>query len=201
MAMTILHQGPGYTIAQEDVVHTAVPYGPVGHEDGDLNHGFVDLRDRPDWAASVPEAQRHPGFVALLVAVNEPGSCLMSIGCECSLFEVTPATEGGFTCYVGSYIDVIFRDPARGASAGGLVDLARALVRGVPVSREHHCCFEMIVQPLGAFFDVEGGHAPQLKSLGYGSSSDEAWAAFDHATFALAAAIRGLNQGAPRGAP
>src|SRR6267143_1753663 len=121
MAETILLQGPGWTIVQSDTHGPAVPYPAAVHDNG-ANHGFIDLRDRPELVALIPEVQRANGLAELLREINAPGSALMSMGCECSLFETTP--EGEPACYVGGYVDVTFRDPARNVGPA-LIELAK----------------------------------------------------------------------------
>ena len=86
MVDTIVMQGPGYTIARTDDVGTAVPYGGFDRPDGERNHGFIDLRDRPEVAASIPEAQDSNGMQAILLALNARGSRFMSLGCARGLF-------------------------------------------------------------------------------------------------------------------
>src|SRR4051812_40691073 len=98
MSEHVLLQGDGWAIVESDVPRTAVPYPSVGHDEGN-NYGFVDLRDRPELAARIPEAQGRPGLVELLGATNAVGSELMSLGCESVLRRrPDPAQEGEPTC-------------------------------------------------------------------------------------------------------
>jgi hypothetical protein len=90
-ADTIIMQGPGYTIAQTDTAATTLPYGPANRPDGRRNHGYVDLRDRPELVSEIPEVQGSQGMQAILRAPNSPESPLMSIGCERGTFPRTEA--------------------------------------------------------------------------------------------------------------
>src|SRR5713101_5473039 len=82
----VVMQGPGYTIARTETTETAIPYGAVDRPNGRRNHGFIDLRNYPERAVVVPEAQDSVGMQAILQAVNAPGFRFMSLGCERGLF-------------------------------------------------------------------------------------------------------------------
>ena len=194
MADEILKQGRGYMISQSDIAATAVPYGPADREDGDRNYGFVDLRDQPDLVDEIPEAKKSDGLAELLRAINAPGSALMSIGCECGAFSQEAAQEGGPTRYIGSYVAITFRDPGRNSEPKALIDLARAILGRVRIDERHIVTFEMILEPLKHFFGRSGCFELLVKPAGRGRCDQEAWEAFDHVTFATAAAIRRLQE-------
>jgi hypothetical protein len=197
--VTVVHEGNGYRIERSEGYGAPVPYGPEDHPDGDRNHGFIDLRDRPDLVAQIPEAQKSEGLAEFLRAINEPGSPLMSIGCECGLFKVESPQEGGPTEYVGGYIDLTFRDPFRNRDAEALVDLAVKIWRRVQMTNEHHAQYAFIVERLVDFFGMPGRYSLMVKPVGYGRSPEQAWRAFSYAASALGAAVRGLPRKARRG--
>jgi hypothetical protein len=87
MQAEILYQGPGYTIARTDTPETLVPYEPARRRNGDMNYGWIDLRDRPERVQDVPEAARSEGLSKVLRMIADPVSQIMSIGCECQAFE------------------------------------------------------------------------------------------------------------------
>src|SRR4051812_6141615 len=93
MADMVIMQDSGYTIAQTDEAETAVPYGSVDHHDGTRNNGFIDLRDRPELAATIPEAQASVGMQAILQAVNARGFRFMTLGCERGLVHRDPMKD------------------------------------------------------------------------------------------------------------
>ena len=190
MTERIVQEGPGFVIVQTDHWGPAVPYPGFEHEDGDRNHGFTDLRDRPDLVASIPEAQKSMGLAALLRAINEPCSPLMSLGCECAYFD----QEG----YVGGYIDVTFRDPRRNADPKALIGLATSILTGVPGNEVHYMSFAMVVEPLKLFFNLPGRYGLMMKPQGHGRLAADAWRAFDHAALALAGAVRSIVKTDPR---
>lgn len=62
-------------------VGNTVPYAPL--EDAvRRNHGFVDLRGRPDMVANVPEASESEALGLLLRRLADPASLLASLGCD-----------------------------------------------------------------------------------------------------------------------
>jgi hypothetical protein len=75
---TILFQSPGITIAFDPVAHTLAPYWRGLRPDG-INHGFVDLRDRPELVDSIPEVQENPFLRNLLVVLNRKDSRFISL--------------------------------------------------------------------------------------------------------------------------
>ncbi len=58
-----------------------VPYPPLEDEIR-RNHGFFDLRGNPAAVANIPETQQSPALVDLLVALAQPNSALISLGCD-----------------------------------------------------------------------------------------------------------------------
>lgn len=86
MSVTIIAQGPGYTIARTDDAGTTIPYGEVDRPDGQRNYGFIDLRDHPELATAIPEAQDSVGMQAILRALNAPGFRFLSLRCARALF-------------------------------------------------------------------------------------------------------------------
>lgn len=201
MPERIIHQGPGFTIAATDEAASMTHYGSVDHGDGHINHGFVDLTDRPDLVDAVPETQKSVALGSLLRAINAKGSPLMSIGCECGLFELENPRPDGETLQVGGYIDVTFRDPKRNDTESALLDLAVAILQRIPAPPEHLAVsYEMQIQPLKLFFGAGGHFGLMLKPLGYGHTSTEAWNAFEAATAGVEASLEELKRiaGEPR---
>lgn len=192
MASIIIAQGPGYTIARDDEPHSSVPYGPVDRHDGNRNHGFVDLVNRPELATSIPEAQRSAGLVRLLQAVNKPGSAFLTLGCECGLFQQDAKSNDEPDRYIGSYIAIAFRSPGFN-TAERIFELARCVLSRTAGSPVHHIGFEITITPLRTFFGHDGCFEMHTNALGYGRTDDQAWEAFGFACTALAAAIDQVN--------
>jgi hypothetical protein len=191
MANTILDQGPGYTIAIVEEAHGIVPYGSVVREDG-TNHGWVDLRDRPDLVDLIPEVRDLPGMQAILRTANDNQSPLMSIGCEKGLFPV----DGHYpiTHMVGGYIDLAFRiGDCNGPDQ--LIKLARLILSKVePTPPGVTTGYEFLVQPLKNFFGQGNRYALTLKPRGFGKSETKALEAFEIACMHAANALRGYTE-------
>jgi hypothetical protein len=64
-----------FEIEQEGMT---IPYPPL-FDKVRCNHGFIDLRGRPDLAAEIPEGSQSPALKALLVALSKPDSDLTPI--------------------------------------------------------------------------------------------------------------------------
>ena len=56
-----------------------VPYPPL-FDDMRRNHGFVDLRDRPELVDTIPEAIESPALRNLLIEMANQNSGLMTVG-------------------------------------------------------------------------------------------------------------------------
>jgi len=195
MPETIILQGDGYTIARTDDAGTAIPYGPADREDGARNHGFLDLRDRPELVRRIPEAQGSAGMQALLREVNAPGFRFMSLGCERAIFPRQSGRREDPNYLCGGYIQVAYRDSVLNAAPDRLIALAQRLLSGIGASSEHHIGFTMIVEPLRSFFGDANRYALMIKPLGYGNSRVVARSAWEHAARSIASGFAGLPRG------
>jgi hypothetical protein len=92
----------------EDQPVLTLPY-ERNFEDGRTNHGFRDLRGRPDLAAEIAEATASPALRALLVALAEPGARCFTIGCD---LKPWPPVEPGGDHQAAGYVQLIFSDLA-----------------------------------------------------------------------------------------
>jgi hypothetical protein len=191
MPERIIYQGPGFTVAVSDELHSMTHYGSADRGDGNFNYGFVDLRDRPDLVDTIPEVNKSVSLGNLLRSINARNSPLMSFGCECAEFPLEATYPTGETIQVGGYIDVTFRDPNKNQTESALIDVARAILSRIPAPTEGIAInFEMIVQPLKLFFGAAGHFALMIKPLGYGTTTGDAWKAFEYATAAVETSIR-----------
>jgi len=186
MGTRIIYEVPGATIEVSDEAGTLVPYGPAPREDS-YNHGWLDLRDAPELVDSVPEAQKSAGLAEVLRAFNEPGSPMMTIGCDCAAFN---DEESDPPFYVGSFIDVCFRDASKNTE-GRLVDVAGVLLNHIPPAPgDLHMSFNMQVAPLRSFFGQAGCYALMMRPRGAGLSPEHAMRSFDHAAREIARSYR-----------
>jgi hypothetical protein len=58
-----------------------VPYPPLTN-DLNRNHGFVDLRGRPDLVNAIPETKDSPALGLVLADLAAPSSQIMTLGCD-----------------------------------------------------------------------------------------------------------------------
>lgn len=189
MADQIIDQGPGYTIAISDTAETLVPYGPAQRPTGDVNHGWTDLRDHPEWVDRIPEAAKSKGLAELLRTMADPVSRVMSTACECAAFDQGAEGAGGPAWLVGGFVITVFRDEERNTDPQNFVELARYILGGIEPTSDHHIGFEMIVEPMKSYFGRSDCYDLMIKPFGRGASETDAWTAFDHAASAAAKAL------------
>jgi len=82
-----------------------VPYPPL-FNDIRRNHGFVDLRGRPDLAIEIPESSQSPTLKAILVELSEPDSPLFTLGCDLGTHE-EPWREESARHVAGGYVQLM----------------------------------------------------------------------------------------------
>ena len=82
-----------------------VPYPPLF--DGiRKNHGFVDLRGRPDLAAKILEGSQSRALKSLLVELSERGSPFFTIGCDLGSHE-EPESDENARYVAGGYVQLM----------------------------------------------------------------------------------------------
>lgn len=82
-----------------------VPYPPL-FDQIRQNHGFVDLRGKPDLAADIPEASQSGALKGLLVGLSESKSRVFTLGCDLGTHE-EPENEEATRHVAGGYVQVI----------------------------------------------------------------------------------------------
>lgn len=106
----------------------AIPYPAVDHGNGTFNYGYVRLKENVEGIALIQETQGWPALRKFLEAVNANSSPIESIGCEKAFFtdeENTPPV------YLGSYVDLVFTEPALNDRPENLLLLANRLANAV----------------------------------------------------------------------
>src|SRR6266851_195041 len=109
------------TNSEMDEEGMTVPYPPL-FDDVRKNHGFVDIRGRPEFASQIPEGSDSLAMSALLIALAQPSSEIFTVGCDLGsklLTEEKPAhTSGGYVQIMhATYGDRSPEDYARYAAA------------------------------------------------------------------------------------
>jgi hypothetical protein len=146
----IIERDRSCTIVRSSTPSGAVPYDRFPHEDGNINYGWVDLSGHPERVALIPEAARSPGLSAMLRAVADPRSQLMSAACDCAAFNrgsQHPAWE------VGGYITVMYQDGDKNVDSNKLIELARQIRDRIQVDPRCWVLVQFIVEPITRFFD------------------------------------------------
>jgi hypothetical protein len=185
----ILYQGPGYTIARGGKAGTLVPYGYAERPDGQINHGFFDLRDNPDAVDAIPEAAKVPGLAKLLRAAAAHES-IMTSACEAHVFDRGADYDPPEQRFQGgSFVVIEYREVDKCCDPERYVNLAGFILHGVAPTEDHVVGYDFVIEPLKTFFGHDGCFALQAKGLGMGVTEDAAWAALNYAMGAMADAI------------
>lgn len=87
-----------------------VPYPAVNRHDGGVNHGYRRIKGNLAGLAQIPEVEGWPELRRFLEIINGESSPIESVGCEKGFFPGD--IEGGPPVKLGSYVDVIFSEPA-----------------------------------------------------------------------------------------
>lgn len=184
----IIDQGENSVIYRSSDWGPAVPYKAMVHDDGAQNHGFVDLTLDGERISALPEASGKPGLIAALAALNRPSGKLMSLGCENGVFDsgLPPGMPG---LYIGSYIDLCFRDGDMN-SGDEMLALARTLATARATASWAR--YELGIERLPLFFGREGGWGLNIRSAVYAEDEKTAWARFNEEMTALAALFEQL---------
>lgn len=184
----IVMRGFGFLIARAQLAETQVPYAYQEREDGSINHGFIDLRDKPNSVSLIPEAKKSEGLANLLTTVADVNSPLMTAICEAGCFDSGPESED-YKFNVGGFVNLMFRQAVLNRDEERMLNLAIYVLEGIPLFSRYVREYDFTIEPLKKFFDEEGCYALQCKTLGHGRTEDEAWLAFDSGTQALADAV------------
>jgi hypothetical protein len=82
-----------------------VPYGRL-FRGLNRNHGFVDLRGRPDLVARIPEVAQSPALKVLLSQAAQSQSPLFTLGCDLGAHQ-EETDENGVTHVAGGYVQLM----------------------------------------------------------------------------------------------
>lgn len=86
-----------------------IPYPPIPREGDSSNHGFIDVRGRPDLAATIPEASDSEALRRILVELAQPSSLFATVGCDVGAYE-KPESEADIRYRCGGYVQLFFID-------------------------------------------------------------------------------------------
>lgn len=168
---TVLLIVPGIVFAEDHMAHMGVPYKSAERNYAEGNMGFCDLRDRPDLVDDIMEAQRSTGLAEFLKAINQVGSPIMSLGCECGWFK----SES----YTSSYVDITFREKPIKDERDALFDLMTTLISNLDVSENAlDVNFEISTSPLRTFFDQTDRLCLNVRFIARGEGEEVGWKNF-----------------------
>jgi len=86
-----------------------IPYPPIPREGESSNHGFIDVRGRPDLAATIPETSDSEALRRILIELAQPSSLFATVGCALGAYEV-PESEADIRYRCGGYVQLFFID-------------------------------------------------------------------------------------------
>ena len=153
-----------------DRLSTVVPYGSIDQEDGNVNHGYIDLIGRPDLVESVPEVHGYPELGDILRFCNGQ-SPYFTVGCEKGFFKTEDSDLASTVPdYLGSYVNIAFRDLEKNTKE----DICALAVR---IANEIGDCpyaiwFDLVVER-GGLFGADC-HLLFARIQGYGPTQQEA---------------------------
>jgi hypothetical protein len=193
MANRIIRRDQFFTIYCTTDAGPPIPYGAVQHDGDRRSDAFVDLRGRPDLVPGIYEADGKPGLVALLTEINGVSSDVMSLGCENAICPVAPEHQAArdAVCYVGSYVDLAFRDTAHAAEHGRCLDLASQIADTAALTASDRTIYEIGIEPMQTYFEQPGCFSLMLKICTFGRDEGEAWRLWDGQCHKLAGVFEG----------
>ncbi|MGA6988656.1 MAG: hypothetical protein WBZ01_21575 [Terriglobales bacterium] len=140
--------------------------------------GYVDLKRRPEWMASIKEAEQFPELGQFLRAMNSARSMVETAKCDgWSTSELSPEEEiYGASCKFASYVDVVFSDIDARLVLSAHEQLARKLVDLLWRTPETPSAAEVCVRRcyFGGNDGVREGYYFTLYVSGYGNDDSSA---------------------------
>lgn len=137
-----------------------VPYPPL-FDDVRRNHGFIDVRGKPELAASIPECLKSPALRELLVALAQPHSRWATLGCDLGVGQDSD-TDGTRLHLAGGYVQIVSsRYSSRRPDE--YHRLARALEASMSeIGRRHRWRLRFVMMPARINLDSNSTVEPSL---------------------------------------
>ncbi len=186
-----LWQGGGCGIWISNEWGPAVPYGPVDHGDGTINHGYSHLKGNSGAAGLIPEVQGWPELQQFLEVLNAVESPVESVGCEKCF---SPGEAGWPPVKIGSYVDVIFTETALNDRPENLLLLTSQLVPALSGCEDWWASVEFRLQRNRALAGSAVPWGLMLHITNYGRDEEEARKFWSVTLSRLSRAIEGLPQ-------
>lgn len=175
----------------EDTWGPAIPYPNVDHVNGEINHGYRQVKGDFDAVSSIPEVSDFPEYRDFLKAINSEDSVIESVGCEKSFFPVT--NHPLIKTQLGSYTDIIFSDLALNSNPKNILYLASVFVQSLNGSSAWWSKAELGIQRLRGLYECPKPWGLMLKVQGYGRTSEEARACWAISLNKLAESVMNIE--------
>ncbi len=197
MAEEVLERGDTYRIYTTDAQALAVPYLPMTDMHKRKDHGYFDLRDKPEAVAKIAEAQGQPGLTVFLEQVNAAGKGLMSVACSVEAAKVrsgaaAPEGEDAPTDFIDSTVDITFRTSEL-ANGENMLVVARRLMELRAAQPGEWASYDLGIRPFKSLFGVNNLAGINIRIRAMGTSEAQAWENFNFHWTQLAAAVRKLK--------
>lgn len=134
------------TVEYSEDEGNTVPYPPMFDEIRQ-NHGFVDVRGKPELANEIFEGSQSPALKSILIELAHKNSDFFSLGCDLGAHE-EDENEKGIRQIAGGYLQVINRNYCDWDAAKYL-NLAESLAEKIELgSRGHYWLVRFIHTPV-----------------------------------------------------
>lgn len=172
-----------------------VPYPGVDHHDGNINHGYRRVKGNPAAIRLIPEVLDWPELEAFLEVINAESSPIESVGCERGFF---PSDVPGLDSKIGSYVDVIFTDPALNDEPEHFLRLAILLANAVEDCEKWWASISLVLERNKGLVGAKMPWGLMLRPQNYGRTEEEARKLWAHSLSRLAKAISALPREYPK---
>lgn len=137
-----------------------VPYGRR-FKGLNRNHGFVDLRGRPDLVARIPEIAHSVALKALLMSAAAPTSPIFTLGCDLGARQ-EETNEKVAMCVAGGYVQLVMAsyDKTSGDTYFTFTHVITSAVEGASPGHSWELRFECT--PVDFKLDTHSGIIPSL---------------------------------------
>ncbi len=106
--------------------HVPVPYPAIRRPNSE-NHGFIDIKNRPELAGDIPKARDFPPLLNLLRAINRSGSPFATLGCEKAFSDYSVPDHPELKTKLCGYVDICFARVDRNLDRGAFEEAAFSL--------------------------------------------------------------------------
>lgn len=156
-----------------------IPYPAVDHGESQ-NHGFIDIKNHPELAETIPEATDFPPLIALLRAISHPDTPFATLGCEKSYSDYADSRHPDLKSKLCGYVDICFARVDENCDRAAFEELAYKINEfGSGKPQPHFVKFSMELgkatySPLLAAGIIDPAYCMCVWVAGYGATEAEA---------------------------